>query len=329
MRAAAMLWPRRILILLLVVVAAAVMYFQARQAPGKHTLTRAGKRWATTASPRRGASSKSPSRLLARSASAIRAWPRSLIALGYLAVAQAQDDDAERRFHQALDLLEKHGAGETLDAADALSGLATAAGHRLQDGEAETFLRRALAIRKKLLGQDDPEVAGTVSDLAWVRCNEGQYLEAEALSRQALAMREKTLAADHIAVVRNHCDLAFFLLRQCKYAEAEPMLGWALAILDRGDDSLALDLARGLNGRAGLESSLGHFEKAEVLLILRCESTRRSWDPSIPSWRRSSPTWRASAANRGGTTRPGRSTTARSPCSNGRSGRTVRDWPGR
>ncbi len=72
-----------------------------------------------------------------------------------------------------MTLLEKLPAGNTLDMAECLNGLAIAAGHQAKNAEARAFLERALAIRQKTLGPDHPIVAETLDHLAWVQCNRG------------------------------------------------------------------------------------------------------------------------------------------------------------
>jgi Tfp pilus assembly protein PilF len=140
----------------------------------------------------------------------------SLIAVGYADVGQARDWDAERRFREALNLLESRCDSETVEASDALNGLAIVAGHRVQDAEARRLLERALAIQQKVLGPEHPVVARSLNNLGWVCCNEGHYAEAERLSRQALAIKEKSLGPEQIDVLRNRCDLASFLMAQAK-----------------------------------------------------------------------------------------------------------------
>ncbi len=175
---------------------------------------------------------------------------RSLIAIGYVDVAQAKDDEAEGRFREALDWLEKQGLSETLDAAEALNGLSVVAGHRVRDADARASLERALAIQRGVLGTEHPIVARALNNLAWLASNEVRNAEAERLARQALAIREKTLDPGSVDVARNLSDLGWFLLRQSKYNQASSMLQPAQAILEPQGDSASLDLARCLNAQA-------------------------------------------------------------------------------
>jgi len=157
-------------------------------------------------------------RLFARVVSAIerQSGPPSIqlaLSINQLAVCYrhlARFVDAGQLHQRALAILDSHGRGESVEAADVfhdLSALEHAARNWLRG---ESFAREALRIRTRLLGAAHPDLAGDLVALGSVLAPQGKVQEAERVCRQALAMIEDGAVhnGDLLAIVLNNLATA-------------------------------------------------------------------------------------------------------------------------
>lgn len=152
----------------------------------------------------------------------------NLLAMSYRQLARFMD--AGLRYQRALAILEAHGQGESLEAADIyhnLGGLEHAAGNWLRG---VPFARHAVKLRTALCGSRHPAVAADLTALAALLDRQGQFAEAERLYHRALTILERELGPEHhqVAVALN--NLAAVLHARGRMQEAEAMFLRARAI---------------------------------------------------------------------------------------------------
>jgi tetratricopeptide (TPR) repeat protein len=115
-------------------------------------------------------------------------------ALGFLALQQRNDQDAESWFTKAVNLWEVS-AGYEAFAAIALNNLARLRGLQGNYAEAESLYKRALAAEEKNFGKDHPEIATTLMSLGALYRARGNSAQAAETYRQAHLLLDRTVGA--------------------------------------------------------------------------------------------------------------------------------------
>jgi serine/threonine-protein kinase len=155
--------------------------------------------------------------------------PRLQLVLGQAQLRLGERELAQASLQRALDDAQLHFGADSLEAADALNGLANAAHDR---GDIETslaYFRRTLAIRERR--SDDPWLLAKVrNNLGLLLVDRGDYAAAEPLLRDSLAGMRLVLGDEHPLVAATLGNYASLLHRRGRYADAQPLLEQAYAL---------------------------------------------------------------------------------------------------
>jgi tetratricopeptide (TPR) repeat protein len=180
-------------------------------------------------------------------------------------------DQASPLLQEALDLHQKMGPKESLEAAASLHNLAWLYHDRGNYAEAERLYRQALAIRIKQLGPDDLGVAITQFNLAWLLTELEDFDKAEPLFRAVLDVRRRKLGDKHREVAIAMAGLAsLYLYKGQNLAQALGLSNKACQILLdlEGNEHLAQAFKLFQEGVFTREI-LGNYDEAKRLLT-RC-----------------------------------------------------------
>ncbi|MEM9595009.1 MAG: serine/threonine-protein kinase [Acidobacteriota bacterium] len=125
------------------------------------------------------------------------------------------------------------------------------------------LLREALETRRRVHGGDHPAVAEAMELLALALHDADRGGEARGLLEEALASRLRLHGPDDVRVARPHVLLASALDRLGEREDARWHYGRGVALLEAGDDPVAL--ARALNAFGTLERDHGDYPRAVAL----------------------------------------------------------------
>ncbi|MDE1977572.1 MAG: tetratricopeptide repeat protein [Elusimicrobia bacterium] len=196
--------------------------------------------------------------------------PRSLEAamnltyLGDLYDAQGRIGDAERCYHQALQITEAAKWSHSVHTGP-LAELASLYQAQGKLSDAETLYQQAVAAAEKTLGPDNPLVAERMDDLALLYYSQGKDKKAEKLYLSALAILERNQGALPARYVGALNSLALFYEAQGRNAEGETAYRKALDVsvkrLRKGDPNALL----AMSGLADLLRKTGRARAARRL----------------------------------------------------------------
>ena len=195
-------------------------------------------------------------RLLAQSYSAIQDYKN----------AQANYQQSQDYYFQALEILEKELGSEHTDVATTLTGLATIDVDQGKYGEAEPLLERSLMILSNALDPNDRYLADAIMNLAEGYNAQGKYDQAGPLYERALEIRRNKLSENHPDLADSLYGLGWFYLERGRYGESEPLLKQVLAIWEQESDKR--DAATGLDSLSVLYRAKGNLAEAERYLEL-------------------------------------------------------------
>ena len=185
----------------------------------------------------------------------------SMDAVAYVYWHQLRDNEAEKLYREALQLLRRKLGTDRPESIEALNNLGRmmVQQHR---SDAIPVLGEALERARRALGPDHRVTVHSTIYLAMAYSNGGRHQEAETLFREGLAADRRMLGPDHPETAQAMGNLALVLANSKQYAEAEKLYREALELDTRllGPDHLfTLTALNGL-GWANLEQH--HFEEA-------------------------------------------------------------------
>ena len=235
-----------------------------------------GLSWGVPAVSQTGSPPPAPKAIAARLALQAATSRRGRASSGRKAVGRAAV------FERALRIAEAEFGPESLEVADALSGLGFINWILGDALRAEKVFRRELGVRTTKQGENHSDTARAVFNLGAQAMTLGRYAEAEALYRKALAVREKVLGADHeetAFTLGNLGDLCRLLGRD---AEAEAFLARAAAICEKryGPDHPETTLS--LNNLGMFYMQTGRLADAEPALEQALAANERRLGPDHP-----------------------------------------------
>jgi serine/threonine-protein kinase len=193
--------------------------------------------------------------------------PRLTEQLSNLAVMlayQGRDDEAGPLLRQALELLQRAGAGEE-ERITVLHNLAGLEARRGNFTAAEELFRQLLDSKRKHLGDRDPTIALGMANLGVVLTETGQYAEALELHRGALERNRELFGDPHPVVARSRLHVAWVLHLIGDFESAEPLLRQALAARRQAFGERHSTVADSLNVLANLLTDTGAFDEAARL----------------------------------------------------------------
>jgi len=140
---------------------------------------------------------------------AATAWP-----------AGADPEQAKKLYHEALDVVGRHGPG-TLRHARTLDELAYLC---LMEGsldEAEPLYLASIPMLEKLLGRDQPRVATSLHNLGALYLQAGRDADAEPRIREALRIWTASFGPEHPDTARANRSLSVLMRRRGRHDEAD------------------------------------------------------------------------------------------------------------
>ena len=182
-----------------------------------------------------------------------------------LLTLQADYDNAERAYREALALLGAEDPQTRAELAKTLHGLGTVLQHKGRYPDAEQVLRRALEQEHALYGATHPDIARTLKDLARVMADGDDLNGALPVMRSAVAMQRQLRGSEpHPDLAEALNDLAMLLEQHGDYAESESLYVQAIAMKRRLLGEKHPEIAMGLNNLAGVLQDKGDLPQAEA-----------------------------------------------------------------
>jgi eukaryotic-like serine/threonine-protein kinase len=189
----------------------------------------------------------------------------TLTNLGATLFVQQRWAEAETRFRQALEILQKTlppGHSRLATVTDDLAASVASQG-RLE--EAAPIFEAALAEKRRLLGDSHPAVADSLNNLGSLYLDLGQPGKAADYHRQALAIRERVLGPKHPKTAWSLDNLAHALDALGRTDEAVRLQRRALAIREGHYGHEHVELTRSLDHLADLAVEQGDYRGALAL----------------------------------------------------------------
>jgi tetratricopeptide (TPR) repeat protein len=184
---------------------------------------------------------------------------------GDLLTLQADYDDAEKAYREALALQSTHDDPQArAERVKTLHGLGTLLQHKGRYTDAERVLRQALEQEHALYGAVHPDIARTLKDLARVMADGDDLNDALPVMRSAVAMQRQLRGSQpHPDLAEAINDLALLLEQHGDYAEAETLYVQAIAMKRRLLGEKHPEIAMGLFNLASALQNKGDLERAE------------------------------------------------------------------
>ena len=201
-------------------------------------------------------------RALSRASDSRRFRVRYLTHTGTVAYAGGEYEEARGLWEEALELLERPPASDSLDLLPILGNLGVLARLQGHYAAAREYHMRVLSITERELGSEHPEMAETLNDLAAVSKSEGNVAEAREYLERALAIGTRALGPDHPRLAGILSNLSLAASAELRFAEARGYLERVLAIDERTLGPDHPDLAIGLNNLGKVALSEGKHEEA-------------------------------------------------------------------
>jgi len=197
-----------------------------------------------------------------------RTLGRTLLGLG-------ENDDAQRHFERALELVGDSSEEGSPETAEILGELAATLYYQGKFTEALALEREVLELKRRLLGPDHYEVMVSQLNLAVFLKEAGLPGEAMEIERDLLKLAEQVLGADHELTLTAMNNLALGLQKRGDLVEAEELFRRALEIRRRTvGESHAKNLALSLN-LAFLFDQLGRHQEALDLHLSTLDTRMR------------------------------------------------------
>lgn len=199
------------------------------------------------------------------------ATAQTMIDKGVLLQYDADLDQAEIYYENALSLLRRSGFGDHSEAAIALNNLGELERRRGHYADAESLLTQAIAIEERLYGRNHWLTAVSLSTLAEIMTTLERDEIADSLHREVIAIQEMVLGPDHLRIANALAQLGRSLHGRGLLDEAEPLYHRAHAIrlssLGEGDGLVGTSLGN----LASLSHDRGDYAAAESLYLKKLE----------------------------------------------------------
>jgi eukaryotic-like serine/threonine-protein kinase len=207
--------------------------------------------------------------LLARAISILRNAPDELPTLavavnnlGLLRHGQGEYDEAERLYHEAVELHRRAHGDDHPQTLVTLSNLGALLQLRGRLVEADSLTREVLATRRRVFGDHHPDVAATLASMGQISYALGRYDDAERYYLESLSIRRDFFPDDHGSIGASYQSLANVYAASGRISEARIAYAAAVDRIRQGAGQNSLVTGRILNDRAGFYERLGDFVAA-------------------------------------------------------------------
>ena len=194
-----------------------------------------------------------------------RTLARTLVARGQALMEQARYGRAEPVLRRAVAETERSYGRDTLEAAQALTQLATCYKSLARFSEAGPLYQQAFFIVERVSGHESSELASMYHELGALEHAAGNWARGIPLARAAVLMRTRALGARHPLVAGDMMTLAALLDGQKDHEEAETLYTRAIDILERSDGDRRADIPIALNNLAANQQARRRTRRAEHL----------------------------------------------------------------
>jgi eukaryotic-like serine/threonine-protein kinase len=188
-----------------------------------------------------------------------------LAALGNVAQARAEYEEARDSLERALSIAEEELGPEHPAVAGTLISLGGVANSQGKYEEARGAYERALAIQKKTLGPEHPLVAAALNNLGNLAELQGKYEEARGSYERARVIWEKALGSEHPDVAVAFNNLGNIAAFQGRFDEARDWYARALAIREKALGPDHPHVAQGLASLGNVAFQRAEYEEARRL----------------------------------------------------------------
>jgi len=178
----------------------------------------------------------------------------------------------QARYRQALPVLRRAVAetqrtygSDTLEAANALTQLATCYKSLARFSEAGPLYQQAFVIVERVSGREGSELASIYHELGALEHAAGNWARGIPLARAAVRMRIRAVGARHPLVAGDLMTLAALLDGQKEHREAKKLYARAIDILERSAGTEHPDIAIALNNLAAIHQAQKRTTRAEHL----------------------------------------------------------------
>ncbi|RUT03857.1 hypothetical protein DSM106972_047710 [Dulcicalothrix desertica PCC 7102] len=192
---------------------------------------------------------------------------RTLNNIAVLYETQGRYTDAEKKYLEALEMIQHLEGSEHYDVAATLNNLAVLYNSQGRFKEAETNYLQVISIWEKLLDDEHTYIASTLNNLANTYQEQGKYSEAEQTHLKSLSMRKSLFGDEHPDVGMSLSNLADIYLIQARYLEAEQNYLAVLSIQQSIFDSNHPETAKNLGNLAVVYSYQARYQEAENLYL--------------------------------------------------------------
>jgi eukaryotic-like serine/threonine-protein kinase len=168
--------------------------------------------------------------------------------------------DAEKLYHEALDIRRRVLGIDHPDTLAVMDGYATTLATEHRNDEAETLLRETLSTRRRVLGPDHRDTLMSMNNLANMLFLEGRYGDAGQLQQETLHIQRRVLGPNHPDTAMSTYNLGGTALHSGKPDEALSLLRQAV------DHGLAPNIALHIEKDPDL-SSLSTDPRFAALII--------------------------------------------------------------
>jgi tetratricopeptide (TPR) repeat protein len=194
--------------------------------------------------------------------------PSPILSRGYFGLGEALTQreafaEGDAAYRQALKIDQALHAGDHVDVARDISGLARSQFYQGNLEEGEKLFRRSLAMRQKLLGNDHPRVAEDLNALASIEYLRGDYPAAERDFSATLVLYQKIFGPEHSDTATVMNNVARLQLEQRKFSAAYDLLRASVDIDRKSKDPLHDDFAFSYDSLGLARMGAGEFAEAE------------------------------------------------------------------
>ncbi len=199
-----------------------------------------------------------------------------LISLGYCQQILGKPDDAEKSYHEAIEILEKVDGTEHLRVARPLNDLAVMLRSEGRYAEAVRLLRRAMEITDQNLAINDPRRAVTMGNLGALMAYTGEPDQGEVLIRRAISMQTRVSNGPDVVLASMFNNLADSLVLEDRRADAVQYYKKALSVAAECSRRAGKDLPELVNARTNYQACLKALNTPEEEVALKVEEAEKA-----------------------------------------------------
>ncbi len=143
--------------------------------------------------------------------------------LGYVALAQGRQADAEKILTDTLEIQRRVLGAENPETLASMTSLESVYEQEAKYPAAEALAKQTLEIQSRTSGPERPTTLKSMNNLALVYYDEGKYEEAEKVNTEIVEVRRRILGPEHPETTMSMSNLALIYSAEHKYSDAESL----------------------------------------------------------------------------------------------------------